>query len=106
VSTAVAEATIEQRVEAGAAWLDERRPGWWKRTDLDALDIDDCTRCVLAQEWGDYFKAPIALDDAIARGFDSEYSAGTEEYALDVKELGAAWIDLIERRRAEAGAAP
>ncbi len=36
-------ATIAQRVAAGAALLDEKRPGWWRRIDLDTLDIPEPT---------------------------------------------------------------
>ncbi len=102
---AVAETTIEQRVEAGAAWLDQHRPDWWREVDTDTLDIDDCHRCPLGQLWGCYFRVPIALDDAVAYGFDSDYADGTPEYQADVAALNAAWTALIERRRAEAGAA-
>jgi hypothetical protein len=104
--TAVAELTIEQRVDRGAAWLDECRPAWWAEIDLIRLDLDHQEDCVLGQLWGDYFSVPIMLDEAIASGFDSDHAADTVEYEDDVAALTEAWRALIERRRAEAGAAP
>jgi hypothetical protein len=102
--TAVAEATIEQRVQAGATWLDERRPGWWRRTDLATLQMHKPCLCVLGQEYGSFYSAPIPDDDTVALGFDAR-GIGPEEHVADFAALNAAWTGLIERRRAEAGAA-
>ena len=41
--------TIAERVAKGAAFLDEREPGWDERIDLDRLDIDSNCRCILGQ---------------------------------------------------------
>ena len=41
--------TVADRVAAGAAYLDEREPGWWQRIDLDRLDLQAQCRCVLGQ---------------------------------------------------------
>lgn len=30
--------TIAQRVESGAAWLDEHKPGWWQTIDVDRYE--------------------------------------------------------------------
>src|SRR5688572_17976392 len=100
MGAAVAEATIERRVEAGATWLDERKPGWWRDIDTDALDMADPCRCVLAYTDGDYYQAPITNEQAYTLGFDAADDG--EEFDA----LRAAWIVAIERRRAEAGAAP
>lgn len=40
---------IDPRVGAGAAWLDEVQPDWWKVVDLDFLDQQQCDQCVLGQ---------------------------------------------------------
>lgn len=40
---------IEQRVADGAAWLDEKYPGWFDKIDLAILDLGSCTQCVLGQ---------------------------------------------------------
>lgn len=41
--------TAEVRVARGAAWLDEKYPGWYSKIDLSVLDISDCYQCVLGQ---------------------------------------------------------
>jgi hypothetical protein len=44
---------IRKHVARGAAFLDEKRPGWADRIDLDSLSLEDCTMCVLGQEYED-----------------------------------------------------
>ena len=39
----------ENRIERGAAWLDEHHPGWRDKVNVDTLDLSDCTMCVLGQ---------------------------------------------------------
>jgi hypothetical protein len=46
--------TIEQRVAAGAKFLDEHDPDWWRADtdraiDLDALRLQSYDRCILGQ---------------------------------------------------------
>lgn len=107
-------ATVEQRVQAGAAWLDEHETGWVDRIDLDRLSLEHCKRCVLGQVFGDYYDAPLAgapysteelyayADAAQPLGFTGtrhdEMYGTDEEYA----ELTEAWRQLIETRRAGA----
>nr|MDT0658055.1 hypothetical protein [Micromonospora sp. DSM 115978] len=45
----MADPTISARVKAGAAWLDQHRPGWLDRIDLITLDIGDPECCVIGQ---------------------------------------------------------
>jgi hypothetical protein len=105
--------TIEQRVEAGAAWLDASRPGWLDRIDLDELRMDYCDACILGQIFGDYWDAPLAdhippygeeMDKYEAKaaqlGFQSvDQRTGS---TAELSELGAEWRALIEGRRAGA----
>lgn len=44
--------TVEERVRNGAAFLDERVPGWRERVDPDELAIQQCDYCVLGQVFG------------------------------------------------------
>lgn len=104
--TAVAEPTIEERVEAGAALLDREHPGWWRTIDVDKLAMEDKCRCVLGQIWGDYYLAPITLQDAIRCGFDAAEDGDVALCRAEFDALTDTWWDLIQRRRAEAGAAP
>lgn len=41
--------TVAERVVRGAAWLDEKYPGWFLKIDLSILDLGNCTQCVLGQ---------------------------------------------------------
>lgn len=108
----MSELTIPQRVDAGAAYLDEHRPGWWQRTDVDGLDLTNPCHCVLGQEYGSFWAVPPLKkyevdgpfgDDELAEvlafavplGFDS----GDDEGWGQVAELTAEWRRLIESRR-------
>jgi hypothetical protein len=62
---------VLERVNRGAALLDEFDPGWWEVIELETLDIGSARRCVLGQwaeanqdlEWvGNYSDAlPVVL---------------------------------------------
>lgn len=94
--------SIEQRVAAGATWLDLNAPGWLAQIDLSSLDIEEPCNCVLGQVYGHYFSAPASARYADAgegysyladdRGFN-----GPEE---DMPALNSAWSVLIGDRRA------
>jgi hypothetical protein len=97
-----------KEVERGAAFLDERRPGWRRRIDLDRLALRECTRCVLGQLSGgeneDWLSIMSAFgidewaNEEYALGFaidtfhlpssekDREYAALTEEWREYIRE--------------------
>ena len=91
---------ITERVQCGAAFLDETRPGWWRVIDLDLLDIASPCKCTLGQlgAWGG-----IGAAQAVACGFLSYCATVGEHPAAEYAELTAAWRELTEKRRAEAG---
>jgi hypothetical protein len=112
--------SVDDRVAAGAAWLDANRPSWWQRINLDTLDLGDDCNCILGQEHGDFtdgldvvtpdddgwakrcadlglFSAadiralgPGELDDSVHRG---------ELVDGEYRRLTAAWRTLIQARR-------
>jgi hypothetical protein len=97
---------LAERVERGAALLDERRPGWWDEVDVEALDLDLCSRCPLGQLWGDFESGAYRLfrggfhevaDMAGHHGFD----AVCDNHFPILTDL---WRAAIERRRAQAPA--
>jgi len=104
--------TIQARVQAGAAWLDENRPGWIDRIDLATLDLGDPCRCVLGQEYGDWDEAPDALTeqpessdlgfDRDSFGYSPSWPENRRRSAVLYVELTAAWRDYITARRAAA----
>lgn len=90
--------TLDERVAAGAAFLDERYPGWVERIDLDGLEMDDCANCIIGQAVGNYFdlfRMPDQDDRAASLGFNTE----AEEHPWDMGRLEHAWRRLIEARR-------
>lgn len=106
--------SIEERVDAGASWLDSHEPGWWQegRIDTLTLNLSDCELCVGGQLSGTDFADFIAAQmdhpgwrfDVPALGFDvtefcecdRECICGEDEYAV----LTEAWRELVLARRA------
>jgi hypothetical protein len=88
--------SLSERVERGAALLDERRPGWWDEVNVESLSFDDGERCVLGQLWGAYKagKAQLSID---GRGAGDLGFVGFLFDAASPKDL---WRAAIERRRA------
>lgn len=88
------------RVAAGAAFLDERMPGWAERIDLGRLDLDDECNCVIGQLTGDYINGVaqfgLRLSEEVSLGFMPGQADGW--HLLD-----AAWADEIKKRREDAG---
>lgn len=92
-------ATVTERVQAGAAWLDQHRPGWLDRIDLITLNVEDPECCVLGQEFGDYGDRPDALRDyreAERLGFYVRWAGhGDDRYTAEYAALTEAWKDYV-----------
>jgi len=98
--------TIDERVAAGAKWLDEHRPGWWQRIDLDTLNLGDPCQCVLGQLYGHFVYAPDEIwtnNLSFAGGFNAEVGlrGDYDETVTEFAALTAAWRTLIQARRDE-----
>lgn len=100
---------VRQRVQAGAAWLDEHVPhGWWWRIDRAQLDMASCAHCILGQIWGCFTDAPMSLGQAADRGFTiTVFGDGAGNLAVDEEarsrqfaELADGWRELIGERLA------
>lgn len=105
----MARRTPAERAAKGAAFLDEKVPGWFRRVKIRPLDLGDECRCVLGQLWeGDSSGVNPYMDQAkklgisvnstrgaVALGFDRSVKGGSVEYAA----LTEAWRDLIRVRR-------
>ena len=87
------------RVAAGAAFLDEHRPGWAGRIDLDRLAlIDDCD-CVLGQLSGTYDRGRTALGLSLGEEFLFGFlPGGGGGSAEGWDQLDAAWTAEIRQR--------
>lgn len=108
--------SIQERVQRGAQWLDEVRPGWRDEINLKIFDISDCEVCVLGQVFATQAEAANdGIEDGfdygcwlatgsrsgqdwfVAHGFDDDPRAGIE-YA----PLGAEWRRVIHASRVPA----
>lgn len=89
---------IRARVQAGAALLDQRMPGWWTRIDLATLNLAGCWDCVLGQLNHDYHAGRLSLGltpvQSVEHGFHAAHNRGAEWDALT-----DAWRDLITATR-------
>lgn len=71
---------IMYHVRKGAALLDENGPqGWREKIDLDKLDQDSVTRCVLGQVYDNYDSDSYFTDG---------YNIGREVLGLDIADAG------------------
>ncbi|MFB6097787.1 MAG: hypothetical protein ABEK84_01465 [Salinibacter sp.] len=50
----ITEDAVQERVQRGAEYLDEVDPGWHRRIDPDALELENGRRCVLGQLHGEF----------------------------------------------------
>lgn len=97
--------TIAERVQAGAALLDEKRPGWDQEIDLDTLALESECLCVLGQLFGkfayglDVLKLPRSYvapgSEIVPYGFDLSRDMDRDLYP----SLNDAWKALITARR-------
>ena len=55
-------ATVKERVTYGAALLDEKKPGWREKIDLEILAISSCRYCVLGQIYHEFISGMVLLD--------------------------------------------
>lgn len=58
-------------VAKGAKFLDKILPGWYKRVDLETLDMSDGALCMLGQTFGVHAEACLAKEM-----YPNEYNAG------------------------------
>lgn len=84
-----------EEVIRGAAFLDERRPGWRDQINLDTLDLGMCTTCVLGQlAGGNETDWATVLDS-----FSIEYGEDEHEYGFNLYGEAEAWSALTEEWR-------
>ena len=98
--------TITERVAAGAALLDEHKPGWWQHTDLGRLNIGSSCDCMFGQTFGGYLKGLTLFHEEWHVGApDSDYGffwygRADDDRENEIEALNAEWRRVIEQRRA------
>mgnify|MGYP001564744249 FL=1 len=92
-------------VERGAEVLDRVYPGWWRKIDLDRLDMKDCSDCLLGQLYGDYRSGLVKIGlperpiwESIEWGFDADVITLVEDPNFSI--LRNAWVREISSRKA------
>lgn len=92
--------TIAERVAAGATFLDEREPGWWRRIDVDRLSISDSCNCILGQLAGGFGDGMDQYDVWSAGGIaDVDMGFYWGIVPDDIDDLTFEWRRLITERR-------
>lgn len=80
--------TIRRNVARGAALLDSKRRGWWRRVTLRDLDLSDPHACLLGQDFSKVFQR-LSIEDGYGGseaviGRTAVYSP----YSYGLKKLG------------------
>lgn len=93
---------LREVVEAGAAFLDRKRPGWDREIDLTKLEMNSTNNCVVSQLFGEYLEgcekllgSQIDISRRQAYGFTLPYAADSDDWA----QLDREWTRLIASRR-------
>jgi len=91
-----------QAVAKGAAVMDERKPGWRKRVNLEAFSVASVRSCVLGQCYGSFNAGTEALGlgrvGAAELGFI--WQIGQVDNADLISALDEAWRAQITGKRA------
>lgn len=100
--------TIAQRMQscaaAGAKYMDETVPKWFKSIDLERLNLQDIESCILGQIHGNYHDALDELFDGVEEesgrlGFTIPDNEEDAVYKNGYPALTQAWKDQILARR-------
>lgn len=103
------------RVKRGAAALDIARPGWAHSVDVDILDMNQCTRCVVGQlagtmdnyrdlfpEWREtVYRSDNPMLESHGFWMDNSTNADDEDADVDYEQLHKDYQTLTELWRIE-----
>jgi len=91
-----------QAAAKGAAVMDQRKPGWRKRINLEAFSVASVRACVLGQNYGSYGAGMEAL--GIGRTGAAElgfiWPCGQVDNDELIRALDEAWRSQIGKRAA------
>lgn len=106
----ITEEKVRERVQRGAAYLDEMDPGWHRQVDPNTLELGSGRQCVLGQLHGEFrlglgrsrlislSSAPQASLSPVAYGFKCVEGVSDEWQARDYELLTAAWRNAVLAR--------
>jgi hypothetical protein len=99
--------TPQERVQAGALYLDCEFDRWQKLINLNRLDMHGRSACILGQVYGDYNKAIEELglsdEECVDYGFINIRDSKCDGFADDIVNLEDAWTEYIIQWRKENG---
>ena len=90
------EQMYKNRVKKGIAWLNRKKPGWYKKIKITELQMYDTKTCICGQLFGSYsfvYAQGLAPGQTIDFGFNL---AGT---ARNFDLLEKIWIQEIRKLR-------
>lgn len=100
-----------ERVQQGAAYLDDVDPGWHRRIDSEILELGDGKHCILGQLHGEFrlglgrsnlismSSAPRASLSPVAYGFKCVENVPEAWQAYDYDLLNEAWRQAVRARQ-------
>lgn len=85
--------TIEERVDAGIRFLDEKVPDWRNKVNPATLDIGNSWNCPLGQIYGIYVEGLrwLGLTSMTASRYGFERDHYTQNIWDDINALNAEW---------------
>lgn len=96
--------TIAERVAAGAALLDQKRPDWHRQINSEFLDLRSCFECVLGQLFGGFGAgaAILRIEPDFTLQLEARYGFDITRHECDevYDELHAEWLRVISERLA------
>lgn len=102
-----------ERVQRGAAFLDNADPEWYRRVDPETLALSDGHHCVLGQIHGEFrlglgrshlislSSAPRASLSPVAYGFKCVDGVSDDWQKRDYDLLDEAWKEAVQNRQAD-----
>src|SRR6266567_688106 len=92
---------MEEEARRGVALLNERRPGWEDRINLNILDMTCGNFCVLGQEFGDWRIGKGVL--GLANGWEDDVACGFNLPDRDRAPTHEGYVVILQQYRMLAG---
>lgn len=92
--------TVQERVIAGASFLDERSPGWDEKINLADLNMMKSSKCILGQLYRRYESGMVILNITRRTSRDLGFDSITQTRSA-YRLVTAEWTKFIMGRRAK-----
>lgn len=91
---------MHKQVKRGVDFLDEHRPGWHRKIQLDSLNMKSKRECILGQVFGDFGegKEELGIKVGAEYGFALPVGQSFYNHHLPWKELQSYWVEAINER--------